>query len=365
MNVKIRKRPLLEKGRYSLYLDIYFNNKQTQETLGLYLENEKNSPTVKQQNKETMEIAKKVQVDRLRSLQHNSFGYTAPIKCTQTFNEYFGSIVADRKRTGVNYEGWLSAHKQLNKFKKSIHFFEITEQLLEEYRSFLLKTLKQNTALAYFSKAKAVIHKAYRGNLINNPINPAERVKPPKQVDTHREYLTKDEIEKLAATECRYDVLKRAFLFSCLTGMRWSDIQKLTWSELRNIDGQYHIFYTQMKTKNSEVLPILDLAYSLLGEPKDKDEKVFKNLTYSAYHNAAIVKWVANAGIKKHITFHCARHTNAVLLLNNGTDIYTVSKLLGHREIKTTQIYAKVLNQTKIDAVINLPQIDIKLPISA
>ncbi len=360
MNVKIRKRALKEKGRFSLYLDIYSNGKQTQETLGLYVENEKNNPTVKQQNKDTMEIARKVQADRLRGLQHNIFGYKAPVKCTQTFNEYFGDLVSEKKRTGVNYEGWLSAHKQLNKFKSNIGFFDITEELLEHYKCFLLKNLKQNTALSYFSKIKAAVHKAYRANLINNSINPAERVSPPRQVDTNREYLTAEEVEKLLVTDCRYEVLKRAFLFSCLTGLRWSDIHKLTWREVRNINGQWHIIYTQKKTKNSEVLPISNSAYNLLGTPQEDDERVFVGLKYSAYHNTALFTWVSNAGIKKHITFHCARHTNAVLLLNSGADIYTVSNMLGHREIKTTQIYAKVLNKTKVDAVGRLPKFELQ-----
>jgi site-specific recombinase XerD len=95
------------------------------------------------------------------------------------------------------------------------------------------------------------------------------------------------------------------------------------------------------------MMPIADQAYSLMGEPGQKEEEVFKDLTYSAYANKHLAKWIGLAGITKDITFHCFRHTYATLQLSQGTDIYTVSKMLGHRSIKTTQVYAKVMDQAK------------------
>jgi site-specific recombinase XerD len=95
------------------------------------------------------------------------------------------------------------------------------------------------------------------------------------------------------------------------------------------------------------MMPISEQAYSLLGERKEPTEQVFEGLTYSAHENKHLAKWVGLAGIKKDITFHCFRHTFATLQLSNGTDIYTVSKMLGHRELKTTQIYAKIIDATK------------------
>lgn len=357
MNVKIRKHKLAVEGRYSLYLDIYANGKQWQETLKLYLEPEKGSPVAKQMNKQTMEIAKKVQAQRLLEIQNNGYGFKPVKRTSQTFNEYVKGIWAERKKTGVNFDGWDSAMKHLNAFDAKIAFSDLTADLLERFKSYLLSKVKPNTALAYFSKIKHAVHKAFRERLILE--NPAELVKSPKEVDTKREYLTAEELERLVNTPCRYDFLKRAFLFSCLTGLRWSDVNNLTWNEIREINGVYHILYTQKKTRNAEVLPITESAYRLLGEPKAGDEKVFVGLKYSAYMNVALQTWVNHADIKKHITFHCARHTNAVLLLNNGVDIFTVSKMLGHRELKTTQIYAKVVNQTKVAAIDKLPQISL------
>ncbi len=357
MNVKIRKHKLAVEGRYSLYLDIYANGKQWQETLKLYIEPEKGHPVVKQMNKQTMEVAKKVQARRLLEIQNNGHGFKPVKRTNQTFNEFVKGIWDERKKTGVNFDGWDSTMKHLNAYDASISFSDITVDFLEGFKSYLLSKVKPNTALSYFSKIKAAIHRAFRERLILD--NPADLVKSPKEVDTKREYLTTDEVKKLVDTPCRYDVLKRAFLFSCLTGLRWSDINKLTWREIREIDGVYHILYTQKKTRNAEVLPISESAYKLLGHPKDDSEKVFVGLKYSAYLNVALQTWVNNADIKKHITFHCARHTNAVLLLNGGVDIFTVSKMLGHRELKTTQIYAKVINQTKVAAIDKLPQISL------
>jgi len=145
--------------------------------------------------------------------------------------------------------------------------------------------------------------------------------------------------------------LKRAALFSALTGLRFSDIEKLVWGELEYIEGNgYFIQFKQKKTKGVEMMPISEQAYSLLGERKEPTDKVFEGLTYSAYSNKHLYQWIGGAGITKDITFHCFRHTFATLQLSKGTDIYTVSKMLGHRELKTTQIYAKIIDQTKRDA---------------
>jgi len=353
MTVKIRKRQLKENGRFALYLDIYVNGQQSQENLKLYLENEKGNSVIKQMNKQTLLIAEKVRVERLHQIQNEGFGFKQPEKKYNTYNQYFFELLKERRRTGINQCTWESIYKHLNNYNKSILFTEINERYLEEFKSYLSNKLSVNSASSYFNIIKHTIHEAYRRRLIKEDY--ALRVKCIKQVDTNREYLTIEEVRSLINTECRYEVLKRAFLFSCLTGLRWSDVHNLKWKDIRDIDGVSHIVFTQKKTKNAEVLPISQNAIELMGDKGDDNDKVFIGLRYSSYFNTALFTWVTNAGIKKHITFHCARHTNAVMLLNNGVDIYTVSKMLGHKELKTTSIYAKVMNKTKIEAVEKLP----------
>ena len=122
------------------------------------------------------------------------------------------------------------------------------------------------------------------------------------------------------------------------------------------IAGQgYFINYSQKKTKGVEVYPISEQAYSFTKgseNPKnmEQDKNVFENLPYSAYHNKQLAKWILDAGIMKKISFHSFRHTFATLQLFNGTDIYTVSKMLGHKDLKTTQIYAKIVDEAKREA---------------
>ena len=154
--------------------------------------------------------------------------------------------------------------------------------------------------------------------------------------------------------------MKRAALFSALTGLRFSDIQKLTWEELANVPGQgYYIRFSQQKTKGVEELPISEQAYDLLGQPGNLKDRVFQDLKYSAYHNKHLAQWIGAAGITKNITFQSFRHTYATLQLFSGTDDYTVSKLLGHRNLRTTQVYAKVVDEAKRVAA---SRIKLKLP---
>lgn len=353
MNVVIRKRTL-KSGRFSLYLDIYHNKNQWQENLKLYLENEKGDKEIKLMNKETMAIAQKVKIEKLHFLQNNIFGFKTDSLSFISFNDFFKSLWKEREKTGVNFDSWDSVYKHMQNFNDRINFSEIDERLLEKFKVYLLKNLHQNSASQYFNIFKHSIHEAFRKKLIST--DPATRVKSIKNVDTHREFLTVDEVRKLIRTECRYENLKRAFLFSCYTGLRWSDVSKLTWKEIRKNEEVNYIAFTQKKTNNSELLPISQEASQFLGiRDKDETNRIFKGLRYSAYMNVALSNWVMKAGITKKITFHCSRHTHAILLLNNGVDIYTVSTLLGHRDLKTTSIYAKVLNNTKVEAINKLP----------
>ena len=152
-------------------------------------------------------------------------------------------------------------------------------------------------------------------------------------------------------------VLKRAFLFSCLTGLRKSDIQKLTWGEVQKFGKYTRIVFKQRKTKGQEYLDISSQAEKYLGERGNPDDIVFTGFTYGSWTSLELQRWSLAAGVNKNLTFHCARHTFAVLMLDLGADIYTVSKLLGHRFLTTTQIYAKVLDKNKQNAVSLIPDI--------
>lgn len=151
----------------------------------------------------------------------------------------------------------------------------------------------------------------------------------------------------LASTPCEKEVLKRAALFSALTGLRHSDIQKLHLKEISIENDSVKLHFTQKKTKGVEYMPISQQAFQLCGETRLPEQFVFEDLTDPSWISRPLKKWIESANIKKNITFHCFRHTFATLQLSNGTDIYTVSKMLGHTNVKTTQIYAKVVDEKK------------------
>lgn len=162
-----------------------------------------------------------------------------------------------------------------------------------------------------------------------------------------REYLSLEELNILAKTPCD-DILKRAALFSALTGMRHSDIQKLKWSEVEEYNGGYRLNFTQQKTKGVEYMPISPQAYKLCGErKKDGELLVFAGLPDPSWISRPLERWVKASGITKHITFHGFRHTYATLQLAAGTDLYTISKMLTHSNVGTTQVYADVVNDLK------------------
>jgi integrase len=179
-----------------------------------------------------------------------------------------------------------------------------------------------------------------------------------KAGDNHRQFLTLEELQSIASTDCKNAILKKAFLFSALTGLRWSDVKALTWDKIRYTEGAgWSLEYTQKKTKGAEILPLSDQAVKILGDKQEGSAPIFVDLCYHTHMNKQLQDWVDDAGVKKKITFHCARHTFATLQLSMDTDIYTVSKLLRHKHLKTTEIYTKVIDKKKIDAANRIPDL--------
>jgi len=355
-------------GRATLYLDFYppiphplTGKKTRREFLKLYVYERPRNQADRDHNKETRILAENIRAQRQIQLQAGNYSFMLPSQKKEDFLQFFRNLAEGRKTSKGNYDNWLSSYNYFNVFTKGRCLMEdVTEKLVANFRDFLLSTktikatstakkLSQNAAHSYYNKFRAAVKKAFDERLLDS--NPVIRVKAIQQGETIREFLTIEELNKLAKTECEIPQLKQMALFSALTGLRWSDIIKLKWSELNYTnDNGHYIQYKQKKTKGVEILPISGQAFELLGERKKHDEFVFPVIEYSAWLNMKIKTWVFMAGIQKKITFHNFRHTYATLQLTAGTDIYTVSKLLGHRQLKTTQIYAKVIDKKKIEA---------------
>jgi integrase len=367
IKVKLLKKKISGE-RQSLYLDFYpaiphpVTGKPTRrEFLNQYIYDKPKSPIDKQHNKDTIQIAEQIRQKKENSINkpeiYNEFE-KEQLKIKeqggQNFVEYF-KYLAD-KRKASNFDNWMSAYNYLLSFTNgNLKFADLNEKFCNDFKEYLLTTksnksskttLAQNSAVSYFNKLKATLKQAYKDGYLSVNLN--AKIESIKQAETRRNYLTIEELNSLANTDCQYPLLKQAALFSALTGLRFSDIAKMVWGEIEYIEGQgYVIHFKQQKTKGIEELPISEQAYGLLGERKEPTDNVFEGLNYSAYHNKHLFQWIGAAGITKDITFHCFRHTFATLQLSNGTDIYTVSKMLGHRELKTTQIYAKIIDKTK------------------
>jgi len=363
--VKLRQRELAN-GNYTLYLDIYWKGQREYDYLNLYVKKSKKA-TDNEQNRQTLILADQIRAQRDIDLQSGKYKLKQP-KNDISYLVYFNKLKIDRLNSKGNYGNWDSAYKHLLTFTngKALTIDEIDESWLMRLKHYLLndaKTpagakLKQNSALSYFNKVKASLKQAFEEKYIRE--NPATRVRSIKPGETKREFLTWEDVEKIAKTKCDIPSLKRAFLFSILTGLRWSDIVKMTWTEIRGSNNEgWHIRFQQQKTKDFEALPMTIQARDILGTKGEPMEKVFIGLRYSAYVNVALQRWMLKAGVDRYITFHCARHTHATLLLNQGVDIYVVSKLLGHKNIKTTEIYAKVSNIKKNEAVNKIPKLDL------
>jgi integrase len=356
MKVTLRKRN--QGGKTSLYLDYYNAGKRKTETLKLYLNPKPKTKLEREQNKKTLELAENIRAQRQLELQNGEYGFRDAEKQKGSILVYMRILAEKRKDSSGNYGNWNSMIKYLERFTTSdVTFTKLDRKYVQDFKEYLDKKartksnteLSQNSKYSYFNKFRAGLKQAVKDGII--PHNPAESVEGFKQGEPEREFLTLEELQAVAKAECDIEQLKTAFLFSCLTGLRWSDINKLVWSEVQHSNEMgYYIRFRQKKTKGVETQPISDQAVELLGERQESEERVFKGLKYSAWHNMKLQQWVMRAGITKTITFHCARHTYATLQLTMGTDIYTVSKLLGHRELKTTQIYAKVIDEKKKEA---------------
>ena len=376
MKVHLRQRKQTKKGQISLYLEYYKGTVKTEEGktkairdyeyLDLYLKDNPQTKQERQTNKETLELAKSIKAKRELEIKNGQHGFKRSGSSNADFMVLFEEEAQKRKAKEGSLGNWLISKKHLENYLGSdtLPFKKIDKKFCEGFKEYLTNVKKTNgeplassSVASYFSKFRATLNKAVKKRYIS--FNPANEVETPRVKTPKREHLTVEELKAVSKAECRYPVLKNAFMFACLTGLRWSDVQKLTWSEIEQNEDGWRVVFHQKKTDGLQYVEIPDNAKQYLGEPKDPEVRVFKGLKYSSYMNVALERWMMKAGITKNITFHCARHTYAILQLQHGADIYTVSKLLGHKNLKTTQIYADIVDQKRKEAVNRLNQIEL------
>ncbi len=346
MSVKTYLRPA-KGGKSNIYVDFSVSGKRKRERTKMFLYDKPKSKIEKDHNKKTKKLRETYVAQLTIKIQNNELGIKVPKSKIKDFVQYFEHLTNHRIETGKNTDTWTSSLNHLKEFNPDgLKFSDMNIQWLERFKHFLTdcKKLKSSSSNNYFNVVKHAIHDAFRDRLIDTDF--ADYVKAPTVEKAIRTYLTEEEVLKLEKVECNIQILKKAFLFACRTGMSFADIKALEWKDLKiNPNNENYIDFHRKKTKGLQHHPITYEAREMLGEQGGLEEKVFKNLIYNSWMNIKLQQWVHRAGISKTITFHCARHTYATMLLHKGVAITVVSKLLGHKDLKTTMIYAKVMDE--------------------
>jgi len=261
---------------------------------------------------------------------------------------------------------WNRTLELLRRFTKNqpVAFKDIDSKFCNDFKYYLLNCSKEGqqtgkgklsngTAAQYLSVFKAALKQAFVEDYIQRNIS--SQVRGISVTKARRDTLDMEEINALGGTKCPRPVVKRAALFSVLTGLRHCDVATIKWKQLRQMSDGWRLDFVQQKTGVPEYLPISDQAYSLCGERGKPDDIIFYGLPKVSECNRAIAQWIKAAGINRHITYHCFRHSFATLLLQHGVDLFTIKSMLGHTRVTTTEIYSHIVDDTKrkaADAII-------------
>lgn len=333
---------------YRYQLDYYHNGKRIRETISKI----EFLPTdTKEQRQQKTRIIDDTKAKLEIELANQSSGLVSRQLKKASFIEYFESLT---KKKSPNTQGvWETTLKHIIDFHgKKLKFEDITERWLEKFSNNLLAKVSQNSAITYLQKINAALNQAVKQKIIVE--NPFRFVSKPKKVEKEMVYLTKNEVQEIIGTDFFDNDIKRAFLFGCYTGLRFSDISALKWSNIK--EGSIQL--TQTKTKGAVYIPIGTNAEHILNLQRNNTETVFKLSAHNNSANRTLRKLISRTTIEKNISFHSSRHTFATLLITSGVNIYTVSKLLGHKDIESTLVYAKVINEEKEKAINSLPKFE-------
>lgn len=346
--VTLRTRPI-KNGMLSYYLDFYPGYRDVvtmktirHESLGIYIYADPQNKREKDFNERMTEKAEAIRCRRFESVVNERYDFFDKSKMQGDFLDYFNRVLKNKDPK------WKFVYEHFKYFVGGkCRCEEVDFDLCNNFRTYLLtaKNLRNgkpmfiNSVAGYWSTFRGFINIAYRDKMIRT--NPNDFLEKIPTIPVNKESLTLQELRKLYKTPCEIDVLKRASIFACLTGMRRSDIINLKWEDVKTYadGGRYVEFYAQ-KTKARNIIPISEEAYKLIS----KDRKCINGKVFEGFEiimaQHPLKSWLRKAGIKKRITFHSFRHTFASLQVELGTDLYTVMQLLAHKSVTTTQIYA-------------------------
>ena len=355
--VTLRTRPL-KNGMLSYYLDYYpgYRDQETMKTirhegLNIYIYANPKNERERNFNATMSEKAEAIRCRRFESIVNDRYDFFDRHKLKADFLEYY------RKQLRKHDQKWeFVYHHFYNFVHGKCTFEEIDIDLCNKFREYLLNAkqlrrdgrISKNSASGYWSTFRGLLKILYRNQLIKTNIN--DFLDKIEIEDTPKDYLSVEELYKLAETPCKKPILKTAALFSCLTSLRISDILSLQWHEIVDFAAGGKCVHTiTQKTKTEDIIPVSDEALQLIGYSPEKTGLVFKGLKRS-WTQHPMKEWIREAGITKNITFHSYRRTYATLQGAAGTDIRTIQSNMAHKSITTTQRYMKVVDSNKREA---------------
>jgi len=345
--IKIRYRKI--KNAYSIRFDYFHNGHRQYYTPKIFVMGSKDTLN---EDREKLRFSLTLRDQKERELlqKDHDFHLSQP-KSKVDFIAYFSSLAKNKKyRTKLS---WISALNHLKNFAGDhIRISSVDEKFCNSFRNYLLKKCSPNSARLYFIKFQAALRQTVSDKLITK--NPSDAFKI-KATETKREFLNEDEIRKIIKTPFKYELTKNGFLFSCFTGLRYSDVKALTFEQIQ--DG--YIYFIVKKTNRPEKLKLNNDALKIIEKQKSlngKSDKIF-DLQSNPTVNRHLSKLSAEAGINKHVIFHTARHTFGTSGLNVGIDLFTLSKLMGHSNTKQVLTYITLFDKRKDEAIDKLPNL--------
>ena len=355
MSVTLRKR-LNANGTKTLMLDIYHDGVRRYERLAHLQLAKPSNIQDKENNKELLRQAELIRLNRSVELERSNYNVESESGKKTVVAVWMQSYIDSYTKKDIR-----TVQGVLNRFivflgmqkKTGLTFGNINALIIEDFIDYLQANSKGEGARSYYNRFKKMLRQAYRKRLMKeNVLDFVE--KKMKGNAKRRDTLTLDELKTLKATPTESSEVKRAFLFSCVTGLRWCDIKAVKWGNINLKSRQMNV--KQSKTGEALTTPLNDTAINLLGEAGKTGDYVFTLPTANGA-NKTVKAWVKRAKINKAISWHNSRHTFGTNLIYNDVDILTASKLLGHTSMKHTQRYVKASEEMKQVATdkINIP----------
>lgn len=368
MGIKLVKRQI-SNGRYSLYLSTCVNGTRKKEALGIILEKGHDKVT-KELNKIKISIARSLQIEKeldflLKKIPN--YTYTSPLKESQpkeqqkedkNLFEIFSRYIDNYNKADIRI--LKASYNHLLEYAQTsiLPLSSINKRFCNGFLDYLYRKFRGNTPSLYFKKFKNLLNLCLDEGYIDK--NPAVNIHPTQGYALTKEILTSSEITKLALTPCSNPQIKRAFLFSCHSGLRWCDIKQLKYENIDFSRNLLRITQKKVSTHSGSAVLFLNLnknAMRIIEANSSEREGLIFTLPTHARALRVLKEWTLKADIQKHISFHCARHTFITMLIDNGVGIKTAASLAGHSSTRHTEKYIHIIDHQKQKAVDSLPNL--------